>query len=35
MNKVFLPVLALFCGATLTYDDSRPNWEAYATYHFA
>lgn len=27
MNKVFLPVLALFCGATLTYVDSRPNWD--------
>ena len=27
MDKVFLPVLALFCGTTITYVDSRPNWD--------
>ncbi len=27
MNKSFLTLLALFCGATITYIDSRPNWD--------
>lgn len=27
MNKTFLTLLAVFCGAAITYVDSRPNWD--------
>ena len=27
MNKTLLTVLAVCCGATITYVDSRPNWD--------
>lgn len=27
MNKIFLTLFAVFCGAAITYVDSRPNWD--------